>query len=298
MNAPAQSSAALTVALILSSCPVFGDDPGAVLGRVGGTEIKMEDIRAALANLAPGEKESISKDPAQLNLMVRALLVQRLVLKEALEKKWDQKPDVALHLERIRDSAITESYLQSIARPPEGYPGEEDLKAAYEAGKASLLVPRTWCISQIFIAGVKTPNPAARNKLEMVRQSLKRPGADFATIARTHSEDAASAKNGGQIGWLAEAQIQPEIRQQLPKLAVNVISDPIRLDDGWHIIKVTDIREAHTPTLEQIRGQLVRQMRSDRTRANTQAHLARLLKDNPVAVNELALSRVLTDAAK
>ena len=89
-----------------------------------------------------------------------------------------------------------------------------------------------------------------------------------------------------------------EIRQQLPKLAVNVISDPIRLDDGWHIIKVTDIREAHTPTLEQIRGQLVRQMRSDRTRANTQAHLARLLKDNPVAVNELALSRVLTDAAK
>ena len=77
-----------------------------------------------------------------------------------------------------------------------------------------------------------------------------------------------------------------------------MVSDPIRLDDGWHIIKVTDIREAHTPTLEQIRGQLVRQMRSDKARANTQAHLAELLKTNPVAVNELALSKVLPKAAE
>ena len=273
-----------------------------MLGRIGATEIKVEDIRAALAHLAPVEKDSVSKDPAQLNLMVRALLVQRLVLKEALEKKWEQRPEVALQLERIRDSAITESYLQSISQPPENYPSEAELKAAYEASKAALLVPRTYRLAQIYIADLKTADAAssaaAQKKLASVRESLRKPGADFAMIARLNSEDPASAENGGEIGWLADSQIQPEIRQQLPRLAVNVVSDPIRLDDGWHIIRVADIREAHTPTLEQIRGQLVRRMRADKTRANTQAHLAELLKANPVAVNELALSQILPKAAK
>lgn len=273
-----------------------------VLGRIGDTEIKIEDIRAALANLAPAEKDNIAKDPAQLGTMVRALLVQRLVLKEALEKKWEQKPEIALQLERIRDSAITETYLQSISAPPESYPSEAEIKAAYDANKASLLVPRTYRLAQIYIAELKTSDAgataAAEKKLGLVRESLRKSGADFSTLAKLHSEDAASAQSGGEIGWLADAQIQPEIRARLPKLAVNVISDPIRLDDGWHIIKVMDIREAHTPTLEQIRGQLTRQMRADKTRENQQAHLAGLLKSNPVAVNELALSQILPKETK
>lgn len=278
----------------------LAEDPG-IVGRIGDTEIKIEDIRAALAPLGDAEKQSIAKDPAQLNTMVRALLVQRLVLKEALEKKWDEKPAIALQLQRVRESAISETYLQSISQPPDSFPSEAELKAAYDAAKLSLLVPKTYRLSQIYIAELKTADATTRSdaklKLAVVREALKKPSADFAALAAAHSEDAASVKNGGEIGWLADAQIQPEIRAQLPKLAVNVISDPIRLDDGWHIIKVTDIREAHTPTLEQIRPQLVRQMRADKTRENQQAHLAELLKANPVAVNELALSQILPKSA-
>ncbi len=293
----------ITAMMLVTSA--FSTEPQSdveVLGRVGDTEIKIEDIRAALANLAPAETDRLTKDPAQLSTMVRALLVQRLVLKEALEKKWEQRPEVALQLERVRASAITESYLQSISQPPEDYPSKVELEAAYDANKAALLVPRTYLIAQVYIADLKTADAKAsalaQKKVASVREALKKPGADFVTLAKIHSEDAASAKNGGEIGWLADSQIQPEIRQQLPKLAVNVISDPIRLEDGWHFIKVTDIREAHTPTLEQIRGQLTRQMRADKTRTNTQARLAELLRSNPIAVNELALSQIPAKAAK
>ncbi|MBX7208527.1 MAG: peptidylprolyl isomerase [Verrucomicrobiaceae bacterium] len=299
------SSSHCIITVLLLCIPATAEehaDKANIVGRIGDTEIKIEDIRAALAPLGDAEKQSIAKDSAQLNTMVRALLVQRLVLKEALEKKWDEKPDIALQLQRVRESAITETYLQSISQPPDNYPGEDELKAAYEAAKPSLLVPKTYRLSQIYIAELNTADATARSdaklKLAVVREALKKPNADFAALAAAHSEDAASVKNGGEIGWLADAQIQPEIRAQLPKLAVNLVSDPIRLDDGWHIIKVTDIREAHTPTLVQIRPQLVRQMRADKTRENQQAHLAALLKANPVAVNELALSQILPKSAE
>jgi parvulin-like peptidyl-prolyl isomerase len=65
------------------------------------------------------------------------------------------------------------------------------------------------------------------------------------------------------------------------------------MDGGWHIIKVLDIREPRIPTLEQIREPLVKQMREERARAETESFLGGLLDENPIAINELVISRLM-----
>jgi len=127
-----------------------------------------------------------------------------------------------------------------------------------------------------------------------VTKQLAAKGADFSAIARQASEETKSAAQGGKIGWLTEAQIQPEIREKLPKLAVGALSEPIRLKDGWHVLKVLDVREAGTPVLAEIRGQLVAKLREERTRAKRQEFLAQLLKDHPLAINEIELAKLLS----
>lgn len=276
------------------AAPVAGSD---VLGRIGDLEVKVEDIRSSLANLGARDESAISRDPAVLNQVVRSLLVQKVILKEALAKQWEQQPAVVAQLEQVRQGTISESYLQSITQPPADYPNEAEVKSAYESSKASILVPRSYRLAQIFISHLKGADKAtteqAQSKLEMIRRSLKPKDADFAAIASAESEERDSASRGGEIGWLSETQIQPEIRSQLTNLTLNAISEPIRLNDGWHIIKVIDIREPYTPTLDQIRGQLVQQLRTERTRTNSQAYIAKLLQENPLAINELALSKIL-----
>jgi parvulin-like peptidyl-prolyl isomerase len=158
-------------------------------------------------------------------------------------------------------------------------------------------------VAQIFISAPKgnpdaSKEKAAAKKLARVRELLARAGADFSAIAKAESEDAASAAQGGEIGWLAEEQIQPEIRTQLPKLRINALSEPLRLDDGWHIIKVLDVREAHTPLLEQVRTQLVQQLRSERERQNREAYISKLLEASPLAINEATLSELNAKKAK
>lgn len=268
-----------------------------VIARVGDTEVKMEEIRAALAILSPREAETISRDPALLNQLVRTLLTQRILLKEAMSKQWDQKPEVAAQLARVREAAITESYLQSVSTPPESFPSESDLQKTYDANKAALLVPKQFRLAQIFITAPKDADKAvadkASEKLEAVRKSLRKPDADFAVIARTDSDEKDSSSRGGEIGWLTEAQIQPEIRAQLGSLAKGAVTEPIRLNDGWHIIKCLDIKESYTPSLDDVRAQLTQRLRAEQTKASSQAYLARLLQQNPVAINELALSKVL-----
>lgn len=272
-----------------------------VIGRIGEVEVKLDDVRASLLHLGPDEEAAVSKDPALLNQVVRSLLVQKLLLSELAGQQWDQKPEVIAKLQRARESALTESYLQSIATPPDSYPSEQELQAAYDANKASFGIPKQFRVAQIFVAlaagSDKEATDKAQKKLDAIRKSLKQTPASFADLAKKDSDEKDSASRGGEIGWLSEAQIQPEIRAQLPKLELGTISEPVKLNDGWHILKVLDTKEASTATLEQIRPQLAKQLRTEKTQANSQAYLAKLLQDHPLAINELALSKVLPQAA-
>jgi parvulin-like peptidyl-prolyl isomerase len=281
-------------------------DPAAsdtnVIARVGDTEVRLDEIRASIDSLDARDQAALARDPSLLNQTVRTLLMRRVVLKEALAKHWDTEPAVATLIQRARDNAIVESYLQSVSKPPASYPSETELQAAYEARKSQLLVPRQFRIAQIYVALPKNADKAtiekAQAKLEAVKKGLHQPGTDFATVAKAQSEEPESAMRGGELGWLTENQIQPEVRSQLGSLTKNSISEPIRLDDGWHILKVIDLKEAYTPALDEIRAPLVQQLRNEKTQANSQAYLAKLLQQTPVAINELALSKVLGKSEK
>lgn len=270
-----------------------------VLGSVATHQVQLKDVRASLAALPKYERESAMQDPALLQQMVRSLLVQKLVLERAAKEKWDQSPEITAYVARMKETAISESYLQSTCAVPESYPSQEELAAAYETSKPALLVPRSYRLAQIFVANVKDAKPGEpEKKLDEVRMMLTAPGADFAAIATAHSQETNSASHGGEIGWLTENQIQPAILARLPALSLNAISEPVRLEDGWHILKVLDVRESFTPTLDQVKPRLISQMRTERARANTQAYLAELIRENPVAVNEVAVSQLANPPTK
>jgi len=268
-----------------------------VIARVGDTEVNAGEIRAAIQNLDAKTQAAAASDPAALSQVVRAILTQRLILREALDKKWDQDAAVTATLARLRDSAIAQTYLQNVSKPADTYPSDAELQAAYDANKGQMLVPRQYDLAQIYIKNPKgsdeTSAAKAQVKLDGIRKALAKRDADFGAIARAESDEPESAAKGGELGWLAESRIQPEIRSQLGSLAKGTVSEPVRLDDGWHVIKVLDVKEPYTPSLTEVRPQLAQRMRDERAKANSQQYIAKLLQDNPVQINELNLSKVL-----
>jgi parvulin-like peptidyl-prolyl isomerase len=270
---------------------------GEVIARVGGNDVTAEELRAAVASLDARSQAAVARDPALLGQTVRAILANRLVLKEALSKKWDQQPAIVAQLARARDNVIIESYLNSVSAPPENYPSEADIKSVYDANAGALLVPRRFQLAQIVVTLAKDADKAsedtARRKLDDVVKKLKQPGAEFATLARSVSDDTATAERDGEIGWVAEPDLRTEIRGQVVGLAKGAISEPIRLDDGWHILKLLETEASHTRPLSEVRDALVQRIRAERAEANRRAYMAELLKQAPPVVNEIALSKLL-----
>jgi parvulin-like peptidyl-prolyl isomerase len=287
----------LLAATALAADPSQATSDSGVIARIGDTEVKFDEMRASIESLDAREQAALARDPSLLNQVVRTFLVRRVVLKEALAKKWDQESAVAAQIQRARDNTIVETYLQSVSKPLDTYPTDAEVRSAYESRKTQLLVPKQFRLAQIFIAlpktADKTTTEKAQSKLDAVKKSLHQSGADFAAIAKANSEEPESAARGGEIGWLAENQVQPEVRPQVTSLSKNATSEPIRLEDGWHILKVLEIKEAYTPTLDEVRSQLVQQLRNEKTQSNSQAYLAKMLQQSPVAINELALSKLL-----
>ena len=267
---------------------------GEVVARVGNANVSAEELRAYIRALSPREQAALAKDPALLSQAVRMLLANRLVLQEVLSKKWDQQPNVAAQLDRVRENAAIELYLQSVSTPPDNFPSEDEVQKTYEANRNALLMPRQFQLAQIFVAAPKdadkTVEDKAKKTLDDVERKLKAAGADFTAIAASPDND---AKDGADLGWLIESQIRPEILAQVIGLAKNAVSEPVRLEDGWHILKLIDTKAAYTRTLPEVRDQLVQQIRTERATALRRAYLAELQKQHPPAINELALSKLL-----
>ncbi|MFZ0436071.1 MAG: peptidylprolyl isomerase [Chthoniobacterales bacterium] len=268
-----------------------------VIAKVGENEVRAEDIKPFIEKLSLRDQLILSKDAAMLNDFVREIIIQQLVYKEALSKKWEQQPQVAAQLEKIRQQAITQGYLQALSTPPEDYPSQTDLQAAYDALKKNnaLQVPKQYRLAQIYVAcpkgSDKDTEAKAQAKLDAVVKGIK--SGDFAAVAKSQSDDAASAQRGGDLGFLAESQIQPEIKTAAATLAKGGVSDPVRLNDGWHLIKVLEVKEPYTATLDEVKGSLSNELRSQRAQVLGKAYLAKLLQQYPVTLNEIAVSKLV-----
>ena len=114
-------------------------------------------------------------------------------------------------------------------------------------------------VAEIFLS-IDDPNdtPAVQEAAQRLLEQLKR-GANFGAVARQFSQ-AASAGNGGLLGWVGPSDLAPELAAAVETMAPGTVTGPIRSDGGLHIVALVDRRAAQADALtrEQISERLVR----------------------------------------
>ena len=79
-------------------------------------------------------------------------------------------------------------------------------------------------------------------------------GTDFAELAKQKSKDPGAAAEGGDLGYFTKEQMVPEFAEAAFKLDKGQVSEPVKTQFGWHIIKVEDKRTKPVPEFEQGQG--------------------------------------------
>ena len=145
---------------------------------------------------------------------------------------------------------------------------DEDVQAYYDVYRdRRFRRPEGVKFSQIFFpapAQETTPEAQeeARKRLEEVRKQAE-DGADFAELARRHSQDE-SAVQGGDMGFVGRGQLTPPLDTALFALAENEVSGVVESALGLHLLKAVEKREAGFVELAEVRGEIVETLERER----------------------------------
>ena len=187
-----------------------------------------------MADIGPGLPQKL--DPAQRQKYVLDYLIDlKLAAKKAQADKLDQSPDFARKLAYYNDKLAMEEYLGKIAK--DATTEEAERKAYDEAAKAE--PPQ----QEIHARHILLPTEdEAKKALARVKA-----GEDFAKVATELSKDPGG--EGGDLGWFTKDRMVPEFSDAAFKLKKGEISEPVKTQFGWHIIKVEDTRTKTLPAL-------------------------------------------------
>lgn len=129
-----------------------------------------------------------------------------------------------------------------ISQPIRSSSGFHIIKLADLKGDSASYVTQTKARHILINTGEMVSDEDARTRLEQLYIRIQG-GDDFATLARSHSDDKASAIKGGELGWVDPGAVVKKFQEEMDALAPGETSKPFRTDYGWHIVQVLDRRQ-------------------------------------------------------
>jgi peptidyl-prolyl cis-trans isomerase D len=136
---------------------------------------------------------------------------------------------------------------------------DETLKKQYESQKSRFVTNEQRLTSHILVKVDKNANAdaqkAALEKAKDLEQQAKS-GKDFATLAKANSDDPGSKAQGGDLGWLEKGVTDPAFESALFAMKKGEISDPVKSDEGYHIIQLRDIKAEKVKPYEEVKAEL------------------------------------------
>lgn len=137
---------------------------------------------------------------------------------------------------------------------------DEDLEAAYQKEIANLAEQRR--AAHILIeVNDKTTEAQAKTKIDEVQARLAK-GEKFEALAKEFSQDPGSANNGGDLGYAGPGVYDPAFEKALYSLSKDQVSEPIRTDFGYHLIKLLGVEAPEVPTLASLKDKLTRELKA------------------------------------
>lgn len=124
---------------------------------------------------------------------------------------------------------------------------DETLKAYLKENEATFATA-----AQVKASHILVEKKATATKIEKELED----GADFATLAKKYSTDTGSKENGGDLGYFAAADMVEEFSNAAFSMKKGEVSEPVKSDYGYHIIKVTGIKEAKEANYEDVKDEV------------------------------------------
>jgi len=218
-----------------------------VVAEVNGKPVYSSEAEKQFSNMVQGAKGSsfAQLDEETKFLVIRELAAQRMILEDAYKKGTADKENVRERVDAFKENVIKEEFLAQMAKDQVT---DETIKQRYEKEKAALEGKSQYKVKHIL---VKTESEAKK-----VINLLKTKS--FEQVAKDKSIDDKTALIGGDLGYLIEGNMIPELESSLNSTEIGGISEPVKTQFGWHVVKLESKEAAEPAPYDQVKNFLAR----------------------------------------
>lgn len=245
------------VLVFASANGLHAEEPTKLI-ELAGNAITNVDIDAEFERMPPENKASLLFRKDQMGIMVSSLMLRRELAKQAEAQGLAQDERSRAALQLAKERVLSEIYLakfdESISLSPDAL--EQRAKEVYAADAKRFAIPAKVRASHILLIN----GDGAKEKAQAVLDQI-RAGKNFEDLAREHSGDPGSAAKGGDLGAFAKGQMVKPFEDAAFSLKVGEVSDLVQSQFGYHIIKVTEVKEAGKQPFQEVRDALMKEIK-------------------------------------
>jgi len=245
------------------AAPVVQIPPETVVLTVGDEKLTKAQFDQILSTIPPQQRAQM-QTPAGRKKVADQIADLMTLAQAAKARGIDKTPKEALNLELRVDQELATALYQELANAK---PTDEQLHAYYDAhqkdfeeARARHILLRVPPAPAVVKPDSKDPTDADQlAKIKELRAKIVA-GADFAEIAKTESADTSNAANGGDLGWFPHGRMAPAFDQAAFSLPVGEVSEPVKTQYGYHLIKV---EERKVKPFEEARAEIEAKIKPD-----------------------------------
>lgn len=212
-----------------------------VLATVDGREIKQSDIHSLMQNL--GQRAAQFSSPQGQKQLLDEIIAQELLYSDALENGFEKEESFILVLEQMKKTLLMQYAANRLMSSVSV--NDEEVKEYYDNNKPIFSQPKTAVASHILVDSEDEANKI----LEEINNGL-----DFAEGARKYS-NCPSKNSGGALGEFSQGKMVPEFEKAVFSMKPGEISNPVKTQFGYHLIKVDNINDAKKSTFEEVKNE-------------------------------------------
>ena len=225
-----------------------------IVAKVGLSVITEEEVEVMIEALA--QRGQNLNTPEGRKAVIEQLVNKHLFLSEAKKNFYEADPAFKAELAKLKDDMLAnfaiEKALNSVTVK------EEDVKKLYEEHKSEFVSGESVEASHILVD--------TEEKANEILAEIKAGTVTFEDAAKEHSSCPSSA-NGGALGEFGRGQMVPEFDSAVFAMNVGEISEPVKTQFGYHLIKLTNKKESSEIPYEQIKDRLYQMAMSEKQRA-------------------------------
>jgi peptidyl-prolyl cis-trans isomerase C len=233
--------AAMAAALLLPTSPAWSQaDP--VVAKVNGAEVRQSDLDLAEEDLGQNAQQMSAEQKREY--LVGYIADIMLSAKAAEGKRVMDQKEFKQRLAFVRSKLLMELMLQAEGKAAAT---EQAMRKVYDEAVTQMAYEMEVRARHILVA--------TEAEAKAIVVELKK-GTDFAELAKLKSKDPGAAAEGGDLGYFSKDQMVPEFAEAAFKLEKGQLSEPVKSQFGWHVIRVEDKRKKPAPEYEKVKDQL------------------------------------------